>query len=197
MKAFIKAMKSRWSKGMQNEITAGLSTPRGNQSWGYRKKLPSIKWTVWKTLPHHQGLLHASRCRLDSQSVDLCCTLCSAHPQWPPHYALDNHKSQNDCYGDLSNFSKLHVFGSICYALQLQSFFVSWRKDQQKDSFLGSTCWLQSLEPTKKVKVLDGKFLSTEENQIHGLCREEEPSHSLQWPRERVSTANFTHARML
>jgi len=111
--------------------------------------------------------------------------------------ALDSPKSQNDCYGDLSNFSKLHVFGSICYALQLQSFFVSWRKDQQKDSFLGSTCWLQSLEPTKKVKVLDGKFLSTEENQIHGLCREEEPSHSLQWPRERVSTANFTHARML
>jgi len=63
------------------------------------------------------------------------------------------------------------------------------------------------------VKVFDGKFLSTEENQIQGLCREEEPTHSSsldptparledsryspQGPRERISTADLTHAEML
>ena len=63
------------------------------------------------------------------------------------------------------------------------------------------------------MKVFDGKFLSKEENQIHGLCREEEPTHSSsldltparledsrdspQGPRERRSTAELTHARML
>jgi hypothetical protein len=63
------------------------------------------------------------------------------------------------------------------------------------------------------VKVFDSKFLSKEENQIHGLCREEEPTHSSslyptparledsrdspQGPRERRSTADLTHARML
>ena len=31
----------------------------------------------------------------------------------------------------------------------------------------------------RTVKVFDGKFLSTEENQIHGLCREEEPPRSI------------------
>jgi hypothetical protein len=30
----------------------------------------------------------------------------------------------------------------------------------------------------RTVKVFDDKFLSTQENQIHGLCREEEPTHS-------------------
>jgi len=30
----------------------------------------------------------------------------------------------------------------------------------------------------RSVMVFDGKFLSTEENQIHGLSREEEPTHS-------------------
>jgi len=29
----------------------------------------------------------------------------------------------------------------------------------------------------RAVKVFDGNFLSTEENQIHGLCKEEEPTH--------------------
>jgi len=51
------------------------------------------------------------------------------------------------------------------------------------------------------VKVLDGKFLSTKENQIHGLGREEEPTHSSSLDptpaRERRSTADLTHARML
>ena len=65
----------------------------------------------------------------------------------------------------------------------------------------------------RTVKVFDGKFLFTEENQIHGLCREEEPTHSSfldhtparledsrdspPRPRERSSTADLTHARML
>jgi hypothetical protein len=30
----------------------------------------------------------------------------------------------------------------------------------------------------RTAKVFDAKFLSTEENQIHGLCREEKPTHS-------------------
>ena len=66
---------------------------------------------------------------------------------------------------------------------------------------------------TRTVKIFDGKFLSTEENQIQGVCRDEEPKHSIsldptptrleesrdssQGPRERRSTADFTHARML
>jgi len=35
-----------------------------------------------------------------------------------PHFALDNHKSPNDAYGDASDFLKLFVFGSVYYALQ-------------------------------------------------------------------------------
>jgi len=65
----------------------------------------------------------------------------------------------------------------------------------------------------RTVKVFDGKFLSKEENQIHGLCREEEPTHSSslnptpgrledsrdspQGSRERRSSADLAHARML
>jgi hypothetical protein len=101
-----------------------------------------------------------------------------------------------------------------------QSFYISWRKDQQKDSFLELILLAISFGPTRKVayvtrtvKIFDGKFLSTEENQIHGLCREEEPTHSSsldptparledsrdspQGPRERISTADLTHAEML
>ena len=68
-----------------------------------------------------------------------------------------------------------------------QSFYISWRKDHQKDSFL--------------------------ELILHGLCREEEPTHSSaldptparledsrdspQGSRERKSTVDLTHARML
>ena len=63
------------------------------------------------------------------------------------------------------------------------------------------------------MKVFDGKFLCTQEIQINSLCRGEEPSHSSslkpthqgledsrdssQGPRERRSTADLTHARML
>jgi hypothetical protein len=35
-----------------------------------------------------------------------------------PHSALDNHKRPSDAYRDSSDFSKLYVFGSICYGLQ-------------------------------------------------------------------------------
>jgi hypothetical protein len=34
-----------------------------------------------------------------------------------PHSALYNHKSPNDAYRDLSDFSKLYIFDSTCYAL--------------------------------------------------------------------------------
>jgi hypothetical protein len=65
----------------------------------------------------------------------------------------------------------------------------------------------------RTVKVFNGKFLSTEESQIHGLCREEEPTRSSfldptparledsrdspQGPRETRSTAELTRSRML
>ena len=65
----------------------------------------------------------------------------------------------------------------------------------------------------RTVKVFDGKFLSIQENRIHGLCREEEPTHlssldptparlkdsrdSPQRPRETRSNADLAHARML
>ena len=53
-----------------------------------------------------------------------------------PHSALDNHKSLNDAYGDSSNF--LSSTFSVVFAMLVnpQSFYISWRKDQQKDSFL-------------------------------------------------------------
>jgi hypothetical protein len=63
------------------------------------------------------------------------------------------------------------------------------------------------------VKEFDGKFFFAKENRIHGLCREEEPTHSSsldpaperleesrnspQEPRERRSSADLTHAKML
>jgi hypothetical protein len=63
------------------------------------------------------------------------------------------------------------------------------------------------------VKVFDGNLLSAEENQIHGLCWDEELAHSSsldptpvrledsrdlhQGPRERRSTADLTRARIL
>jgi hypothetical protein len=65
----------------------------------------------------------------------------------------------------------------------------------------------------RAVKVFDGKFFSTEQNQIHGLCREDEPTNSSsldptparlegsrdspQGPSERRPTADLTSARML
>jgi hypothetical protein len=60
-----------------------------------------------------------------------------------------------------------------------QSFYISWRKDQQKDFFLelilGSTKFWNykaKLLLARTAKVFDGKFLSSERNQIHGLWRE-------------------------
>jgi hypothetical protein len=47
------------------------------------KDTAPIKWTGRETQPHHhgQGSLHAYRCKLDTQALALCCTLCSAHLQ--------------------------------------------------------------------------------------------------------------------
>jgi len=65
------------------------------------------------------------------------------------------------------------------------SFYIIWRQDQQKDSFLelillALKFWTYKEKVAyvaRTVKVFDGKFLSTEENQIHGLCWEEEPTY--------------------
>ena len=138
-----------------------------------------------------------------------------------PHPALDNQQSPNDGYGDASDFSKLYVFASICYALQASKLLHKLEERSPKGLFLGidpaeyKVLDLQSKVAyvARTVKVFDGKFLSTEENQIHGLCREEEPTHSSslhptparledsrespQGSRERRSTADLTYARML
>jgi hypothetical protein len=104
-----------------------------------------------------------------------------------PHSALDNYMTPNDAYGDSSDFSKLYVFGSICYALQPSKLLHKLEKRSAKGLFLGidpagyKVLDLQSkvAHVPRTVNVFDCKFLSTEENQIHGVCREEEPKHSI------------------
>jgi hypothetical protein len=134
------------------------------------------------------------------------------------HSALDYRKSPNDAYGDSSDFSKLYVFGTICYALQPSKIL---EERSAEGLFIGiDPGGYKVLDLKAKVayvprteKAFDGKFLSTEENQIQGVCRDEEPKHSIsldptptrleesrdssQGPRERISTAEVTHARML
>ena len=103
-----------------------------------------------------------------------------------PHSALDNHKSPNDAYGDSSDFSKLYVFCSIRYALQPSKLLQMLEQRSAQGCFLGiDPAGYKVLDVQSKVAyvarsvmVFDGKFLSTEENQIHGLSREEEPTHS-------------------
>jgi hypothetical protein len=104
-----------------------------------------------------------------------------------PHSALDNHKSPNNAFGDSSDFSKLYVFDSICYALQPSKLLHKLEERSAKGLFLGiDPAGYKVLDLESKVafvaitvKVFDGKFLSTEENQIHGFCREEEPTQSI------------------
>ena len=116
---------------------------------------------------------------------------------------------------------KLYVFGSICSALQPSKHLHKLEESSAQGLFLGidstgyKTLDLQSKVAyvARTVKVFDGKFFSTVENQIHGLGREEEPTHSSsfdptpgrledsrdspQGPRERRSTADLIHAGML
>ena len=87
-----------------------------------------------------------------------------------PHSALDNHKNPNDAYEDSSDFSKLYVFGSICYALQSSKLLHKLEERSAKVLFLGidpagyKVLDLQSKVAyvARTVKVFDGKFLSTE-----------------------------------
>jgi hypothetical protein len=103
-----------------------------------------------------------------------------------PHSALDNHKSPSNPYGDSFDFLRLYVFGSIFYALQPSKLLDMLEERSAKELFLGidpagyKVLDLQSKVAyvARTVKRFDGKFISEEENQIHGLCREEEPTHS-------------------
>jgi len=103
-----------------------------------------------------------------------------------PHSALDSNKSPNDAYGDSYDFSKLHVFGTISYALQPSKILHKLEERSAKWLFLGiDPAGVKALDLQNKVACiaktvtsLDGKFLSTEENQIQGVCREEEASYS-------------------
>jgi len=108
----------------------------------------------------------------------------------------------------------------ICYALQPSKLLHKLEERSAKGLFLGiDPVGYKVLDLQSKVAyvtrtvVFDGKFLSTEENQIHGLGRDKEPSHSIsldspsarledsrdspQGPRETRSTADLTHERML
>jgi len=70
-----------------------------------------------------------------------------------PHSALDNQKSPNDAFGNSSNFSKLYVFGSICYALQSSKLLHKLEERSAKGLFLG-------IDPAGyKVLDLQGKLL--------------------------------------
>jgi hypothetical protein len=88
-----------------------------------------------------------------------------------PYSALDNHNSPNDAYGDSSDFSKLYVFGSICYGPQPSKLLHKLEERSAKELFLGidpagyKILDLQSKVAyvARTVKVIDGKFLSTEE----------------------------------
>jgi hypothetical protein len=103
-----------------------------------------------------------------------------------PYSSLGNHKIPNDAYGESSDVAKLYVFGSICYALQPSKLLQKLEERLEKESFLGiDPAGYKVLEIQSKfsyvattVKVFDRKFLSTEENQIHGPSREEEQTHS-------------------
>ena len=53
------------------------------------------------------------------------------------HSALDKHKRPNDAYGDSSDFSKLYVFGTICYALQSLKLLHNLEERSAKGLFLG------------------------------------------------------------
>jgi len=66
--------------------------------------LNQMDWMRESTLPSW-----TYRYKLDSQALALCYTFCSTHLQWTFSFC-----SQNDAYGDSSDFSKLYVFVSIC-----------------------------------------------------------------------------------
>jgi hypothetical protein len=88
-----------------------------------------------------------------------------------------------------SDFWKLYVFGSICYALRPSQLLHKLEEVSAKRLFLGidpadqKVFELQNKAAyvARTVKVLDGKFFSTQENHIHRLCREElrKPKHIL------------------
>jgi hypothetical protein len=68
------------------------------------------------------------------------------------HSALDNHKSPNDAYGDLSDFLKLYVFGSICYALQPSKLLHKLEERSAKGFFLEiDPAGYKVLDPQSKV----------------------------------------------
>jgi len=146
--SFIKTLKSR------SEVTAA------EERWSQ-----DYKTKVRKSFLRQEGISHDVTERYCPQSNGLaerlnltimdkvCCMLIDTNltPKlWPyaahypvliynnlPHSALDNHKSPNDAYGDLSDFSKLYVFGSICYDLQPSKLLHNLEARSTKGLFLG------------------------------------------------------------
>jgi hypothetical protein len=85
-----------------------------------------------------------------------------------PHCALDNHKSPNDAYGDSCDFSKLYVYGSICYALQPSKLLHKLEERSAKGLFLlpcisdaNFISWTSTLPI----------YMETERNHIHDPTR--------------------------
>jgi transposase InsO family protein len=147
-KAFIKILKSRYELAAatleliqkeQRRTQASLVYLRNDGAKDYKMKVlqdflrqEGISHDVTERYcPQSNGMAE----RLNLTIMDkVCCMLIDANltlKLWPyaayyavliynnlPHCALDNHKSPNDAYGDSSDFSKLYLFRSICYALQ-------------------------------------------------------------------------------
>jgi hypothetical protein len=67
-------------------------------------------------------IMDKARCMLSDTSLTSKLWPCAVIYNDLHHSALEYHKKPNDDYGYSSDFSKLYVFGSICYALQPSKF---------------------------------------------------------------------------
>ena len=104
---------------------------------------------------------------------------------------------------------KLNVFGSIRHTLQASQLLHKLEDRSAKGLSVGIDPAGYKGSDLRSNKILDNQFLSTEEHAIQGLCREEQPTHSIvrlqdedsrdspQGSTETRCTADVTHARML
>jgi len=214
-KAFIKTLKSRSEvaaatleliKKEQRRTQASLVYLSNDGAKDYKRK-------VLQDFLRQKGISHEVTERYCSQSnwladrLDLTimdkvrCMLIDANltaKLWPctvlmynnlPHSALDYHKSPNDAYGDSSEFSKLYIFGSICYAFQPSKLLHQLEERLAKGLFLGidSDCYkvldLKSkvADVTRTVKVFDNKFLFTEKIKFKAFAEKKNQHSQVLW----------------
>ena len=80
---------------------------------------------------------------------------------------------------DLICFLKLNVFGSIRHTLQASQLLHKLEDRSAKGLSVGIDLAGYKGSDLRSNKILDNQFLSTEEHAIHGLWREEQPTHSI------------------